>query len=380
VRRLPAGLPDGVSAVGGVVRDALIGLPPGVEVDLVVEGDAIAVATGLGRQLGARVTTHPRFGTAAIELPHGGRVDLVSARTESYAAPGDLPTVAPGTLADDLARRDITVNAMAVPLGGDGAGRLVDPHGGAADCAARLVRSLRPDAFDEDPSRLVRAARYAARLRFALEDATDRAARAAAPGLDPASSRVGEELRRLLGEPSAAAALGLLHELGVPWVRADVAAALAALDAAHDHPAAPALPRWALRLGGALDPAALARVAAPGWARATAREAAEGEDLALRLGAAARPSEVDRMLRAAAPATAAGALAAGSEAVGRWWAGDRDREPLVRGADLVRAGVAPGPAIGRALAEVRGALLDGEVSEGFDDQLGLALRFTREGR
>ncbi|MGD9694948.1 MAG: hypothetical protein AB7V42_04720 [Thermoleophilia bacterium] len=372
---------DRVSAVGGVVRDALLGLPPGGDVDLVVEGDALALARRIGRALGARVTTHDRFGTAAIELPHGdGHLDVVMARRESYAAPGALPDVAPGTLADDLARRDLTINAIALRLSGPGAGELVDPHGGAADLRAGLVRLLRPDAFAEDPSRLVRAARYAARLGFALEPVTEGAARAAAPALDPASARVADELRRLLEEDAAAAAAELLDALGVPWIAAPpdgLAARIAALDAAASAPGAPDVPRWSLRLGAAVTAAGRERLAVAGWARAVAREAAEGPALAAALAAAGRPSEVDRLLRAAPAATALGALAAGADAVARWWGGDRDRRPAVDGAALVAAGVAPGPVIGRALAAVRAALIDGEVASPAE-QLALALRVARE--
>jgi tRNA nucleotidyltransferase (CCA-adding enzyme) len=370
-----------VSAVGGAVRDALLGVPHGPELDLVVEGDALALARRLGHELGARVMEHPRFGTAYIELPHGGHLDLVSARRETYAAPGALPTVAPGTIADDLARRDFTVNAMALRLSGAGAGELLDPHGGLRDLDAGLIRALRPDAFHEDPSRLVRAARYAARLRFALAPETEAAARAAAPRLDPSSARVGDELRRLLEEPDAGAALALLARLGVGWVAepdADVLARrMAALDDALARPGAPEFPVWPLRMGEGLAPEAADRAAVPGWARALAAELRGGAGLARRLGSAAAPSQVDRLLRASPPAAAVGALSHGAEAVARWWAGDRDREPAVGGRDLVRAGVAPGPAIGRALAEVRAALLDGLVDSP-EDELELALRVARE--
>ena len=362
--------------MGGAVRDAMLGLPPGPEIDLVVEGDALPLADRLGRALGARVVSHPRFGTASIETPHVGSVDLVSARREAYSAPGALPSVSPGTLADDLARRDFSVNAMALRLSGARAGELVDPHGGAADLDARLVRLLRADGFEEDPSRLVRAARYAARLGFALAPGTEAAARAAAPALDLGSARVASELGRLLEEPSAAGALALLGRLGVPWVTSDPHAALGALDAAAARPDAPDLPRWALRLGGGVEAGALEGAALPGWARALGREVGAGGALAERLRSAAAPSEVDALLRASPPATAVGALAAGAGAVAGWWSGDRAREPAVRGADLVRAGVPPGPEIGRALAAVRAAVLDGRVG-GADEQLAMALRLAR---
>jgi tRNA nucleotidyltransferase (CCA-adding enzyme) len=381
VRRVRPLLEGDVSAVGGVVRDVLLGRPHGPELDLVVEGDAIPLAERLGHALGGRVVAHPRFGTATVELPHHGHLDLVSARRESYAAPGALPTVAPGTLLDDLARRDLTVNAMAIGLSGAREGALLDPHGGLADLSAGVVRTLRPDAFEEDPSRLVRAARYAARLGFSLEPATAAAARAAAPALDPGSARVGDELRRLLEEPDAARALALLADLGVPWVAAGDPAALAgrleALDAALARTGAPDLPVWAVRLGAAVAPDQIPRVAVAGWAHALAAEVAAGDRAASLLAGASARSEVDHLLRATPPATAVGALARGAEAVARWWEHDRDREPEVRGADLVAAGVRPGPAIGRALAAVRAALLDGRVG-GRDEQLALALRTAQE--
>ncbi|MEQ9335790.1 MAG: hypothetical protein RJQ03_01210, partial [Miltoncostaeaceae bacterium] len=142
-RVLPALGEDTVMVVGGAVRDALLGVAPGDEVDLVVVGDAPALARRLGRALGAPVAHFPRFGTAEVALPEG-RVDLVGARRERYPHPGALPQVEPGTLADDLARRDFTVNAMALGLSGEGAGLLHDPHGGRVDLDARLVRTLRP--------------------------------------------------------------------------------------------------------------------------------------------------------------------------------------------------------------------------------------------
>jgi tRNA nucleotidyltransferase (CCA-adding enzyme) len=375
VERVTPVLTGDVSAVGGVVRDALAGLAHGPDLDLVVEGDAVAEAARIGRALGARVVAHPRFGTAHIELPHGGHVDLVSARTEAYAAPGALPTVGPGSLLDDLARRDFTVNAMALGLRGARTGELVDPHGGAADLAAGLLRAVRPGAFVEDPSRLVRAARYAARLDLALAPGTEAAARGVAPALDLGSARVSEELRRLLDEDGVTDALALLRHLGVPWVRAGAGAGIAALEWAATRPGAPAVPAWALRLGGGVEADAVAAAALPGWARAIAAEAMAGDALAGRLSQAGAPSQIDRILRAAPPATAIGALASGAESVAGWWASDR--APSVTGADLVRAGVTPGPAIGRALAEVRAALLDGRVG-GHDEQLALALRAARE--
>ena len=136
-------------------------------------------------------SAHDRFGTAVQAFPEG-TLHIGMARRERYPAPGALPVVAPGTLLDDLARRDVTVNAMAVPLGGPDAGRLIDPHGGRGDLDAHLIRSLRADAFEEDPSRLVRAARYAGRLGFLLEADTEQTARRVAcarPAIGPGGRR-----------------------------------------------------------------------------------------------------------------------------------------------------------------------------------------------
>jgi tRNA nucleotidyltransferase (CCA-adding enzyme) len=367
------------------VRDALLGLPPARDLDLVVEGDALPLASRLAPPLGARMVLHPRFGTAALGLPGGVSVDLTTARRERYPAPGALPEVEPGTLEDDLARRDFTINAMALGVAGPETGALRDPHGGLRDLRAGLVRALREDAFVEDPSRLLRAARYAARLGFALAPETAAAARSAAGAVAGGSARVGEELRRLLSEPAPVAAGGvaIVADLGVPWLAGGsdgeaLAAAFAALDAALAREGAPPLAAWALRLGRAVDADRLAGLAVPGWARAVAGAAAAAGPLAARLrdpGLAA--SSVDEILRTTSTAAQAAALAQGAERVALWWARWRDLAPEVGGADLVAAGIRPGPAIGRALRAVRAAVLDGRVG-GREEQLALALRHAEE--
>ncbi|MCC6831197.1 MAG: CCA tRNA nucleotidyltransferase [Thermoleophilia bacterium] len=377
--RVAPHLDGSVAVVGGAVRDALLGRPHLHDLDLVVEGDALPVAARVAHALGVRAVMHGRFGTAALEMPHGeGHVDLITARRERYPAPGALPEVEPGSLADDLARRDFSVNAMAVWVSGPREGVLEDPHGGAADLAAGVIRSLRDDAFPEDPSRVVRAARYAGRLGFALAPATRAAAAREAPRLDWAAFRVAEELRRLLEEPEPAPGVAILRELGAPGLRPGAHEALADLAAALRADGAPEPPVWALRLGAVLDPAALGVVALPGWAAALGRELQAGAALAGRLRDAPAPSAVDALLRDVPPATALGALAAGAAQVEGWWRTARGLELAVDGADLVSAGVAPGPAIGRALAAVRAAVLDGEV-DGRDGQLALALRVARDG-
>ena len=171
--------------VGGVVRDLLLhrhhedpwrGLP---DLDLVVEGRAADLVERLPEGLRAvfcqpiplRVHEHGSFGTLELELDlpedQGGTwlLDIASARSERYLQPGENPLVSPGLLDEDLARRDFTVNAMALTLE---VGELLDPHSGQKDLSARQLRFLHPSSVSDDPTRLVRAARYAARLGFEL--------------------------------------------------------------------------------------------------------------------------------------------------------------------------------------------------------------------
>ena len=363
-----------VSLVGGAVRDALLGVDEHEDIDLVVEGDALALAERLGYALNVRVVNHGRFGTAVLELPHERWIDLAMARRERYTHPGALPVVEPGTLVDDLARRDFTVNAMAYRLTGPQTGELVDPLGGRADLEIGVIRALRDDSFVEDPTRLLRAVRYAARLGFSLDAATEAAARASAPDLDITSPRVGDELRRLLCEPTAASAVALAAELGCRGSNAmgrHWPGGSRPSTRPYDSPARRSF-QWALRMGCAVAPDAVQRAAVDGWARGIAAEAAAASTLAPRLALAGRPSEVDAILRAAKPATAVVARADGSEAIAEWWATMRDVRLAISGEDLVAAGVAPGPAIGRGLAAARVALLDAEV-DGDDTAAQLAI-------
>lgn len=366
-----------VALVGGAVRDALLGVPHGPDVDLVVEGDAIALAREVGRALGGRVVVHERFRTARVDFAHGRHLDLVTARRETYPAPGALPDVEPGSLEDDLARRDFTVNAIAFVLRGDAKGFLVDPHDGRADLACERIRLIRPGAFPEDPSRVVRALRYAARLGFRMDDVTEAEARLVAPGVTLGHSRIADEASRLLGESSASRALAMAEAIGVPWPEGDPRRddRLAALEGALARPGAPAPSTWALRMGLGVSPEAVSTAALPQWSRAIAAEVRDGLALAPRLAGADAPSRVDGALRDVPPAAQVGALVGGAEAVARWWADWRDLAPEVTGADLVAAGVAPGPEIGRALRAVRAAVLDGEVS-GRGEQMALALAET----
>ena len=141
--------------------------------DVVVEGDALIYVKELHRRLPGRIVENAPFRTATLTLDDGVILDIASARTEEYEAPGALPTVSTAgtSLSQDMARRDFTVNAMALDLS-DTPGELIDPTGGAGDVADKQIRVLHPRSFIDDPTRLARALRYSIRLEYDLEPAT----------------------------------------------------------------------------------------------------------------------------------------------------------------------------------------------------------------
>lgn len=197
--------------VGGAVRDLLAGREH-LDLDLCVETDVAPLAQGLARRTLGEAVIHPRFGTATV---HGAgfHLDIARSRRETYAHPGALPEVEPAPLLDDLARRDFTVNAMALNLGNR---KLIDPFGGRADLAAGLVRALHEASFRDDPTRSLRAARYAARMQLRLETATQVWMTRDLPFLGAVSGpRLRRELALIFAEEAAPEATSLLARLGV---------------------------------------------------------------------------------------------------------------------------------------------------------------------
>jgi tRNA nucleotidyltransferase (CCA-adding enzyme) len=198
--------------VGGAVRDALLG-EASLDLDVTVEGDPLPLARSLAEALGGRLTVHERFGTAAIESGEF-HFDVATARRETYPHPGALPVVEPASLDEDLRRRDFSVNALALRLD-SGLDTLYDPLGGRADLGVRAIRGLDEATFRDDPTRVIRAARYAARLGGGLEAQTEGWLLAAVNGDALATitgTRQWQELRRLLWEGCAPAALALLQD------------------------------------------------------------------------------------------------------------------------------------------------------------------------
>jgi len=165
---------QGVAAylVGGPVRDLMLEFP-NVDLDITVEGNGLRLAEEFAAlHRGARVTRYPAFKTATVHLPDGSLVDFATARQEIYVRRGAYPAVKPSGIKDDLLRRDFTINAMAIAINPDTWGKLIDPWGGRADLLSRSLRVLHEKSFLDDPTRILRAARFKARLGFRMEAKT----------------------------------------------------------------------------------------------------------------------------------------------------------------------------------------------------------------
>ncbi|MEO2069466.1 MAG: CBS domain-containing protein [Desulfurobacteriaceae bacterium] len=165
----------GVNAyvVGGFVRDLIIGRK-NFDIDIVVEGDARVLAREVARRLKAKVHTFDRFKTAVVIFPDGFRIDFASARTEVYKFPGALPEVDMAPLRKDLFRRDFTINTLAIKLNKSEFGKLIDFFNGLKDIKEGKIRILHSLSFVEDPTRILRALRFATRYRFELGKHTEK--------------------------------------------------------------------------------------------------------------------------------------------------------------------------------------------------------------
>jgi tRNA nucleotidyltransferase (CCA-adding enzyme) len=331
--------------VGGAVRDLLLGRDR-ADVDLMVEGDAAALAAALG---GARAE-HDRFGAVKVEA-EGHEVDIVGARTETYERPGALPTVAPAaSVEEDLGRRDFTINAMAIPLQGEP--RLIDPHGGRADLDQGLLRVLHDRSFLDDPTRAIRAARYASRFGFRLEPKTEELLRQADLTTVSADRRRAE-LERLAAEEDACEGFELIGEWGLIDLRPGGVELMQAVDALLKTPHwADAVPRERALVAAALGPPGAEEVLASMWAP----KPGEGVELA------ERRDPVELIL----------ARAMGADWLDQYLTSWRRIALEIDGEDLIAAGVEQGPAIGRGLRAARHKKLEGEIS-GREEELATAL-------
>ncbi len=361
---------DGVHLVGGAVRDLLLGREPR-ELDVVVEGDVGALAARLAPDAGA--TAHERFGTATVR-DGDCRWDLAAARAESYARPGALPDVHPAGIEQDLGRRDVTINTLALELA---SGTLRGAPHAEADLAAGRLRVLHDASFADDPTRLWRVARYAARLGFTLEDHTAQLARDAvrAGALDTVSAaRIGNELRLALAEPDPVAALEAAVALDLaPWLAPDRRLTERALELLPAGEGRRDLLVLAAALATAPAGTRLADLQFTAAERAIVRAAAEAAPLDA-AAAALAPSQLARTLRGRPVEAVALAAARGGEAaVARRWLSELRHVGLqITGDDLRAAGIAEGADLGRRLQAVLDLRLDGVLGDDREAQIAAA--------
>ena len=362
--------------VGGAVRDALLGRSPAGDLDITLVGADAATFAHIARTTGGRIVKTSQFNTARLEIGERA-VDLAMARAETYPEPGSLPVVRPGTLAEDLSRRDFTVNAMAVSLGSDRWGRLFDPHGGQDDLRKGQIRTLHEGSFLDDATRILRAARYAARLSFDLDDTTRHSLDRSIGFLSTISSaRLRNELERIFLEASTASttlrtldqwgALSAIHPAlifdPVAWQR-------------FGEESVSLTPNSRITVGFAVLGAGLrvsdaegvaARLGLGSLAR---RVITESADLVSRLPET-NPAEMSNaqlaeLLDPYHTHSVAGCALASTgkvgERVGHYLSDLRDMKPDLDGSDLVNMGVPHGPEVGRILRRLRAAKLDGIV-------------------
>lgn len=372
--------------VGGAVRDALRGAAP-VDVDIAIEGEIGSLAWALSDHFGAELLEHERFGTARLAIG-GVRIDLARTRSERYPAPGALPEVEPARIEQDLARRDFTVNAVALSLGTEAADP-IDPFDGRPDLASQTIRVLHPRSFLDDPTRLLRAVRYEVRLDSRMDPETERLARAAIDGgaLGTVSgARLGAELLLLLGEVDFVVALERMVDLGFHerWPGGidpalSGSAALAAIETGADRVLS-ALAGLLLGLGSGA-PSVLEQLELDGGAAQRVRGALQdGPRLAAEPVTDAKPSEIFELLDGVSPEGMAVALALGTppEPLLHYLASLRHVALEIGGDDLREAGVAPSPAIGVALRATLLAKIDG-LLDGREAELAAALEHARGG-
>ena len=385
--------------VGGLVRDLLLGAPI-VDVDLVVEGNAIELARRLAQTLGGRVVAHSRFGTAKWLLdPVVWRqvsddpgpaergiaaVDFATARTEFYSQPTVLPEVARSSIRQDLHRRDFTINTLAIRLDPPHWGELLDFYGGEADLRAGVIRVLHSLSFVDDPTRILRAARLEARLGFKLDARSEGLIGDALPLLDRTSpDRIRHELEQILDEAEPERALCRLDELGVlrqlhpdlrcdRWLSSRFRAVRETLDLAlwELEPEELRFVYLALllyRLESESLEAVLQRLRVPRTDADDLMLLPELRRVLRRTGLVRRPSRIYQALQYYRPRLLAAGWAASDRATTRakleaFQTQYRHVRTTLTGDDLKAMGLKPGPAFGRLLGALRDARLDGQVS------------------
>lgn len=379
--RASAGLGVELYLVGGAVRDVLLDERP-IDLDLVAVGDAPDLPVDLADRLDGEVLARSRFGTARLRIGDSD-IDIVAARRESYERPGALPTVSPGSIDEDLARRDFSVNAMAVSLNEEAWGDLLDPFQGRRDLQHGVIRVLHPSSFVDDATRILRAVRYTQRMEFQIDAETERLLTRDLGHLNGISGdRIRHELGRIFREPRAASMLEAAQRLGVlsavhPALRMKptLLAKLPGIDARP----APQDELWLLALLAYSAPSGelsglISRLSMDRRWAAVVRDVATVREAFQRLGSEnIRPGEVYAMLRKQATAAIEGCALATDEPLVRqrldlYLTELRHVRPILNGDDLIALGVPQGPLVGKLLEKLLTARLEGLLSTKKDEE------------
>jgi tRNA nucleotidyltransferase (CCA-adding enzyme) len=390
----------GAFLVGGLVRDLIL-RRPNDDVDVVVEGDAVALARAYADRYGWHVHSHSRFGTAVLIGPDRERIDLASARIEHYPYPAALPEVEAGSVKADLFRRDFTCNALAIELDGPRFGHLLDLYGGLQDLRNRVIRVLHSLSFVEDPTRILRAVRFESELGFTIDGQSQRLIRNAVELELPArlsGHRLFRELRYLLQMASAPVGVARLHELGMlPFVHDRLAgkggdAAVTRVEAGEevltwyrllyrDEPPV----RWKvflLLLLWACTPEELGRALADFELRSRdghhlVTDRRRGEEVARAVNRGEGPAHDDvALFEALERLSLEGGLALMAahpedrvrERVSHYLQHLRGVQPALSGEEIMALGVPQGPAVGEWLRELTHARIRGQVASAEEER------------
>lgn len=358
---IQAATTDPTYLVGGAVRDLLFG-SEALDLDFAVDGPLDPVIAALGGD----ATVHERFETASIQLTDGVVVDLARTRREAYPHPGAMPETSPAPIETDLARRDFSVNAMAVPLASPD--HLLDPFDGVSDLEMGCLRTLHPDSFRDDPTRALRGARYSARLGL---DPTPETSRQLSD-LDLSSvseQRIGFEILLCAEEECGFGALSKAVDWGIletPGRRRDLLSRICRI--AESDPWRSYLDSTSVSTTDVLSQSVT--VSSKGEPESF-RRLEELIDADPKSG-----SEIAELVSGEAPQILVAARAEGAIWLDRWCEELRSIGLEIKGDDLLAAGVEPGPLIGLGLAAALSARMDG-LAGGSEAELAVALAASR---
>ena len=372
---------DGVYVVGGIVRDLILGRTPG-DIDLSVTGDAKAFSAELASRIGAPSPDESQFLTFKISsteiFPDVSSIDVVTARSETYAESAALPEVEVSSINEDLKRRDFTVNAMAISLMGSDWGTLVDPQNGFGDVMRKRIKVLHDGSFIDDPTRIFRAVRYAVRLGFGIDSRTNELISKSLANVDRLSgTRVRNEFELVLTESNRVKMFRMSEEIGLlaaisPGLRIGTKALQVLSDQSEQEAISTELPDLlAITMFGLNEDEAkqvVKRFDAPAaWTESITGNIQLAKHVAVLDQTNLAPSEVAEILRAIPLASIKAYILAGPplprrEKLVEYIEKIQFITPEINGDDLLAIGIPQGPIIGQLIDIVRRAKLDGKVS------------------